>query len=148
MGAILLVRQVLSGRGARRGRSGTGALRQLSQLDQAHGDGTGFGFPAPASALSSRTSGLAADTVVYAEDVGGVVSLLDLAESRVDVPPEALLPVGLEVVGLVDIAPGPWCERADNVHRVADLPGADGALLGVRLVAGHAGEGALLPGDG
>ncbi len=46
---------------------------------------------------------LAADAVVDIEQPVGVVASLDLEQARVVCAPQSLLPVGLEVIALVDV---------------------------------------------
>src|SRR5205807_8711035 len=50
--------------------------------------------------------GLAAHAVVAEEEPLGVIFLLDAREARVVLAPECLLPIGLEIIRFVDIAPG------------------------------------------
>src|SRR5580704_16408981 len=87
---------------------------------------------------------LAADAVVHPEDVRRVVAPLDLEQPRVVRPPETVLPVRLEVIGLVHVTPGPRGESAQDVHGLADQVRAERGVLRVWLVARYPGKRVLL----
>src|SRR5581483_12462211 len=64
---------------------------------------------------------LAADAVVDVEQSIGIVAALDLEQARVVRAPQSLLPVGLEVVALVDISAAVRRRRAQRIHGSVDV---------------------------
>src|SRR5260370_23403000 len=84
-------------------------------------------------------SGVAADAMVDAEDILRVDPLLDREQARGVDAPERALPVGLQVVRLVDVSARAGTRLADQPHRLADLRRRRLAQVHVRLVIRHPG---------
>src|SRR5262252_2640994 len=90
---------------------------------------------------AAGSSGLGADAVVHGEQAAWIVVVLYLGEAGVVVAPERCLPVGLEIVGFVEVGGGPVGEGFERCHGGGDVPGVPASLRDIRLVAGNAGIG-------
>src|SRR5271155_4137515 len=104
------------------------------------------GIPSLDAGKSVGVPVFAADAMVEEEETVGIVFVLHRAKACVVLPPEGVLPVRLEEVGLPHIGPVARQELAEFVHRLLHRFGLAPGRRFVRLMARDARIGGLSEG--